>query len=343
MVCYPEEELLRIQFASLVHPDDRDANLEQNHRLRAGEISPFRIENRYVRKGGETIWVQKFVSALTDAAGTPAQLIALVTDITDRKADEHRQDGLLQRERLIAETLQRSIIPPQLPQLMHGYRLAAVYRPALREAEVGGDFYDVFEIDESRIGLLIGDVAGKGLQAAIRVAAARHTVRAYAYMDPRPARVLEMSNKVLCQDPGAQGGGMLTAFFAVIDVAGDVIYYAGAGHEPPVVAGPAGAVDELGGGGVPLGIVREASYSQGTRKMSPRDTIVLVTDGITEARNAARSLFGRRGLIEHILRNQGAEPAELASGLLEAAKLHAGGDLQDDAAVVVLSVRQGAA
>ena len=99
---------------------------------------------------------------------------------------------------------------------MLGYKFAVKYRPALREAEIGGDFYDIFDLGDNRIAVVIGDVAGKGLAAAIRVASARHAIRSYAYIDPRPARVMTLANEALCRDT-TDVSQILTAFYAVLD------------------------------------------------------------------------------------------------------------------------------
>lgn len=270
--------------------------------------------------------------------GTLLGATTVFRDVTDRHELERQKDELLQREHHIAQVLQQAIIPPEIPSEMLGYRIAVKYRPALREAEIGGDFYDVFELGYNRIGVLIGDVAGKGLTAAIRVAAARHAIRSYAYIDPRPARVLQLANEALCRD--SEDSLILTAFFAILDTDLGGMVYSNAGHEPPVLACSAGRCMELECGGVPLGLVPGMEFEQSSRRLDPGDVVVMVTDGITEARSPGPVLYGKERLVEFVKQHMESSPQDIASGVLQAAMDHAGGDLQDDAAVVVFTPRE---
>lgn len=249
-----------------------------------------------------------------------------------RLLEEQRR--LYEREHHIAETLQRALIPPEVPETLYGYRFAVRYLPALREAEVGGDFFDIFDLGDEKIGVLIGDVVGKGLPAAIRVAAARYTIRGYAYLDPRPARVLTLANRSLCKDQPAETG-MLTAFFAVIDARLGAVTYVNAGHEQPLISDHRGIWEELGNPGLPLGIMEDADYLEDSRRLNPGERIVMITDGITEARKPGPDLFGVRRVRECLTRNLTSSIEDMADCLLNAATDHAGGQLQDDAAIVV--------
>ncbi len=125
--------------------------------------------------------------------------------------------------------LQDALVPPNVPTEIGSFRIGVRYQPALKEAEVGGDFYDVFELGRGKIGVLIGDVAGKGLAAAIRVAAARYAVRSYAFIDPRPSHVVTLANETLCKDTD-DACNILTAFFAVVDTTTGRVSYTSAGH-----------------------------------------------------------------------------------------------------------------
>lgn len=256
-------------------------------------------------------------------------------DITDLVELEEYKDELYRREHHIAEVLQQALIPPEVPTEIRGFRIGVKYQPALSEAEVGGDFYDVFDLGNGKIGVLIGDVAGKGLSAAIRVAAARYSVRSYAFIDPRPSHVMTLANEALCKDSSDESA-ILTVFFAVINTSTGRVTYASAGHEPPVVCRASGIIQELQLGGLPFGVKESSTYSEDVLDLAPGDTIVLVTDGITEARGGNRVLFEKKGMVQYLADNAEASPDETASGLLEAATAHAGGRLQDDAAIVVV-------
>src|SRR5207244_136107 len=134
----------------------------------------------------------------------------------------------------VVDTLPAECRVQELPECT-GYRFAAAFHPALSEAEVGGDFYDGFCLPEGRLGLLLGDVAGKGLQAATTATMTRYTTRAYALKSSSPAAVLEEANRALCEsidDPCL----FVTAFYAVLDPARGTFSYAAAGHWPALVA-----------------------------------------------------------------------------------------------------------
>jgi len=246
--------------------------------------------------------------------------------------EKHRQE-LYDREHHIAQTLQRALIPENVPNEILGCKIAVRYQPALREAEIGGDFYDIFELEDGKIGILIGDVAGKGLPAAVRVAAARYAIRSYAYLDPSPAAVITLTNETLSLEQ-TQPSGMLTAFFAIMDTQSSTMTYANAGHEPPILYRNDGTTEELQPTGMVLGVLNGQDYSESSVTLEPGEKVLMMTDGITEARQDRFRLFGKAGVFAY-LPNGDRSPEEVASGLLKAAKDYAGGNLQDDVAIVV--------
>lgn len=256
-------------------------------------------------------------------------------DVTERKRIEMEREHIYEREHRIAQALQQALVPPNVPTEIGNYRIAVRYRSALKESEVGGDFYDIFELDRSRIAVLIGDVAGKGLGAAIRVAAARYSIRGYAYLDPRPGRVLDLANDSLCKEQ-MEEAGMLTAFLAILNTQLGSITYASAGHEPPLVLGAGDVIEELYADGIPLGILPDQTYEERSRRLDGGDRIIMVTDGITEARAQGSVLFGRSGVLECVEQTKNNSPEDTADCLLDKATRHAGGQLQDDAAIVVI-------
>ena len=259
-----------------------------------------------------------------------------IVQVFKRWQAEQEKEELLRREHHISEMLQQTLIPSVIPYVLKGISIAARYQSALQEAQVGGDFYDIFELGDNKLGVLIGDVAGKGLQAAIRVAAVRYSIRSYAYLDSRPGRVMTLANEALRQG-NSDTESMLTAFFAIIDTADSTMTYANAGHEPPVVYNSPEDVEELVVTGPMLGILQDAVYSEETCRLNGGDTVVMFTDGITEARHGT-ILFEKSGVIEHLKKATNADPEEIAEALLNAATVYAGGSLQDDAAIVVLGV-----
>lgn len=296
-------------------------------------------DNRYmvVTPSGREVVLSASASPVRDANGKIISVTSVFRDVSERAALEKKQDDLLKREQRIASMLQQALIPPEVDYNIAGCRVAVKYQPALMEAEIGGDFYDVFEISAGKIGILIGDVAGKGLPAAIRVAAVRYAIRSYAYLDPGPGKVMTFANEALSKD-SSNGHGMLTAFFAVLDVEAKTVTYANGGHEPPIVLSADGKIYEPDLLGRALGVLGGYDYSEATLELKPGDAFILFTDGITEARPDATTLFGREGLVKYLSENPGASLNEIPDGLLEAAKSHAGGSLQDDAAIVAFEL-----
>lgn len=297
---------------------------------------------------GEPVHLEQYSSPLGRWYGVYAfspikgQFAVLFTDITERKhmeeelaqADRRKQE-LYDREHRIAESLQQAIVPVAMPSKIYDFSFGVQYRPALDEAEIGGDFYDVFDLGDGKVGIMIGDVAGKGLQAAIRVASARYAIRSYAYSDPTPSKVLAFTNEALYKFEGGEPS-MLTALFVVMDNASRTVEYSCAGHEPPIVCRSGGLVEEMEYGGMPLGILGTSKYSDTCFKLDPGDTMVVITDGITEARAPGPVLYGNNRMIAYLSQHVNASPDDLASGLLEEATNHTGGKLQDDVAIVVV-------
>src|SRR5262249_55655977 len=145
--------------------------------------------------------------------------VGVCVDVTRRR----QMEQALERERNLTSTLQRAFLPDRLPEC-RGYRFATSYHPALEEAMVGGDFFDVFPLSSGRIGLLLGDVSGKGVAAAVYGAMTRHMLRAYAVETSAPGEVLSRVNRALCEvmdDPNL----FVTAFYAVLDPEEDRLWY----------------------------------------------------------------------------------------------------------------------
>ncbi|MCE5324592.1 SpoIIE family protein phosphatase [bacterium] len=260
-------------------------------------------------------------------------------DIGNLVAFEEQRREVYEREHRIAEILQQALIPPQVSYNIDGCKIVVKYQPALDEAAVGGDFYDIFDVGDGKIGILIGDVAGKGLPAAIRVAAARYSIRSYAFLDPSPSVVMTLANQALCREETCEVG-LLTAFFAVMDVPSRTITYANGGHEPPLVIGADGKVMELELQGGGLGFYDGFVYAEANMELMPGDVMVMITDGITEARSASGEQFDKEGVKQYLMKGRHRDLNSLAQGIVESARRHAGGDLQDDAAVVVVQINK---
>lgn len=286
-----------------------------------------------------TTWTEGVISIsgspVRDSEDRIVGAVVIFRDVREQLEFEQRREELYQREHKIADMLQQALIPAAVASPLPGCVMAVRYVPALLEAEVGGDFYDVFDLGSGKLGILIGDVAGKGLLAAIRVSAARYAVRSYALLDPSPSSVITRANDALSRDEAPGFTGMVTAFFAVLDTNTGEISYTNAGHEPPILHYRDHRIEELSIGGPTLGIITGGNYEESTVRLTPEDTLIMVTDGITEARNDG-SLWGKEGLLETLRNICGYDVERIADGILEGAKSFCGGSLHDDAAIVVL-------
>jgi serine phosphatase RsbU (regulator of sigma subunit)/class 3 adenylate cyclase/tetratricopeptide (TPR) repeat protein len=247
--------------------------------------------------------------------------------------------GEVTREMAQAKRIQASFLPEQMPELP-GWSMAARLEPA---RATSGDFYDWIPLLDGRIGIVTADVADKGAGAALFMASSRTLLRAYAdEFSAEPERVIALANRRILADTHA--GLFVTVFFAVLDPATGTLVYTNAGHNPPFLArGGSGEIQPLQRTGMPLGVLEEASWERGTAQMEPGDVLVIYTDGLTEAQNAAGEYFGEAGLrasLKTILQKTTCESPEsgevLAALLGDIHRFVGDRPLADDLTMVVL-------
>lgn len=234
----------------------------------------------------------------------------------------------------IAETLQMGLLPAPLPDIP-GWSVAALYRPAGNQNQVGGDFYDVFSIEGGWM-IVVGDVTGRGAQAASVTGQARHTMRAVAQLTGDPLATLSTLNQTLL----ARRKPALCSIAAIaLETGSRTARIAVAGHPPPLLAGAAG-VREAGGTGPVLGAFGDAGWELSSVDVAPGDQIVVFTDGVTEAEGSA-GRFGEERLRARL--RGAAEPGSTVAEVDEALEAFCGGELGDDAALLAISpVLEGA-
>jgi PAS domain S-box-containing protein len=236
---------------------------------------------------------------------------------------------LYEEQRRIATTLQENLLH-ELPTVA-GLELGMVTKTAFEPELVGGDFSDVFVVDDRHVIVLIGDVAGKGVRAAGLTETVRSTVRALAAVDPAPSFILGKASELLLRyDPDE---AHVTAFCAVLDPHTGHLSYASAGHPAPVRLGAFSSLPLDVAYGPPLGTF-DLPYKESHATLTLEDYLVLYTDGVTEARRGGE-LFGERRLLEIVAGLRGHSAQEVADGIRDAALDHAG-QLRDDLQVVVL-------
>jgi PAS domain S-box-containing protein len=269
------------------------------------------------------------VSALEPRRFTEEDLLQLGL-AADRVALAIDHARVYEREHRIAETLQRSLLPERLPQLP-GLAVAARYQPAATEAEVGGDWYDVISIPAGRVGLVMGDVAGKGLAAASMVGRLRSALRAYALEGHDPPAVVEQLNRLVWTE--LEESQMATLLYVVLDPAEGTVSWVNAGHLPPLlVVGERIPHFLEGGRSVPLGVLPFPSFEEVTVRLEPGGTIVLYTDGLVE--RSGEHLDQGLERLAQVVREAPASPDALCDHVL-LTMLPEGG-VQDDVALLAL-------
>ena len=258
----------------------------------------------------------------------------------DRAALAIEHARVYERERETADTLQHSLLPERLPKIP-GVAIAARYRAAGERFQVGGDFYDAFEVADGRWLLVIGDVCGKGPEAATLTALARYTLRAEAMREPRPAELLGLLNDAIVRQ--RSDGRFCTAVCVSIDVRDSdlVVTLASGGHPLPMLLRADGSVQEVGHHGTLLGIVAEVDLEDVRLELAPGDILVLYTDGVIEV-DAPEKVLEPAELAELVSGCAGLDPGALARRLER--EVLGDGEPRDDLAIVAVGpVRAGEA
>ena len=237
----------------------------------------------------------------------------------------------------VARALQQSLLPPDLPEIA-GFELADRYRPMSEANEIGGDFYDAFETVDGSWAIMVGDVEGKGPEAAAAVGLARYTLRAVAVRERSPARVLRMLNDALLRSRETSRYCTVALAKLIPMPKGATIVSATGGHPLPLVLRADGRVESVGSPGTLLGLLPDPSVADHGTELEPGDALVLYTDGVTEARRD-REVFGDANLTQ-VLGSLAGRPADgIAAGIEQAVVDWQPEHRSDDLAVLVVRAR----
>ncbi len=238
-----------------------------------------------------------------------------------------------ERQRRVARSLQAGLLSTEMPA-MGSFRIGAIYEAASSESDVGGDFFDVFELNGDRIAIVVGDVSGKGAEAAAQTAMAKYMLRAFAMRNPAPSSVLFHLNNALVQ--GLPEDRFTTALYGVVDPESREISMAVGGHPPALVYRSASStIEVVEAEGSIIGAFQDQQFESAAVNLEPGDTLMAYTDGLSEARRDDE-LYGRGRIIEsfarHVHQN---DPEEVARRVYrEAADF---GEVWDDTVVFVLT------
>ena len=287
--------------------------------------------------------VKEVILPMTGANALGIAIFAFIIRnlIIERKtaAEKERYRRELERTEYEMETakkIQQSILPGSPPQI-EGFELAALNLPA---RQVGGDFYDFILVPEDKFGLVIADVSGKGIPAALFMALSRTVVRANVSDNLSIHEAIQRANSIISQE--AKSGMFVTLFYAVLDQRRQLLRYVNAGHNPPLVLrGNDETIFSLKAKGVALGVIDSIELEEKELQLASNDIVVFYTDGITEAVNANEEMFGEARLIE-VIKHNASEPVQvLIDTIKDEVFTFAHGQPQyDDFTLVILKATQ---
>ena len=270
------------------------------------------------KKGGER-FREDDVRMLSIIAAESAQVI--------ENARLHEQEKELQRieqELEMAREMQSALLPKEAPQLP-GFDLSGISIPA---RQVGGDYFDFIQITDDRWGIALGDVAGKGVPAALLMANLQALLRGEARMGQPPVETVSRVNHLLFLN--TESRQFVTLFYGVLDVSRSLFEYVNAGHNYPLLVSPDGACEPLTTGGLLLGVMPEYPYESATITLAPGQTLLIYSDGVNECVDCQDQEFGERRIRSLLAEHRDASAQALRTFLLEEVQRHAGGQPQVD-------------
>lgn len=321
--------------------DDEDPTLLAERVCTRGVIHG--LETRIASGDYHVIDLSLSAAPLPDASGRTTGILIIAEDITERnrvlnalRAAQEETRQALGRERRIAERFQAALLPDQCAAVP-GYAIAHTYRPALIEADVGGDFYNIFPMDDRYLCLVIGDVGGKGLDAAVIGARMQHGISALALHERgHPEIILDGIQQTFAAagDPDR----LATLFLAFLDRETGRLTYASAGHEPALVwRAREQRVEQLTTHGSALIPAANGPYDSRETVLTPGDILVLYTDGLVDPhRPGDPDLFGVERVAATLAAHSAEGPSTILNTLYDAAAAHSAGNLRDDIALMAI-------
>lgn len=240
---------------------------------------------------------------------------------------------LFASQHTIADTLQEALLanPQDIPGIDFGY----LYRSATEATKVGGDFYDLFELEDGKVGVLIGDVSGKGLDAATLTSVVKDTVKAYAYDDSSPASIMAKTNEIVNRCTGT--ATFVTLFFGILDTGSGKLTYCSAGHPPAILRKKTSEISLLFTSSPAVGAFSGLSYIDDTITIEIGDILVLYTDGVIEAKSSGE-FFGEERLVELVGSFEPHQIKELPQIIFSEVASFSIGNLSDDIALLTISL-----
>ncbi len=277
------------------------------------------------------------------SVATQTGLALEVSELAHSLAEEAAQRERINREIEIAREVQQRLFPQELPR-RPGLSLAGMCRPALG---VGGDYYDLIELEDQRIGIAVGDVSGKGISAALLMASLRASLRGMTLEGPSDlAKTMKNVNRLVYE--ASANNRYATFFFATFDTAARELRYVNAGHNPPVLLrkNSKGAADviRLEAGGLVVGLLPFATYEEQAVSVNPGDVLIAYTDGISEAMTIEEEEWGEERMIEAIRTVRERSADEILEAVFQAAdEFTAGAPQNDDMTLLIMKLEEDGA
>jgi sigma-B regulation protein RsbU (phosphoserine phosphatase) len=252
-----------------------------------------------------------------------------------RLYEQERQKIAMEKDLQAAREVQMTLIPKRVPEIA-GYQFAAVTIPA---REVGGDLYDFTAKEPGLLAVCLGDVSGKGLAASLLMANVQATLRDQAFTPSPASECVRRSNMLLFQNTGNEK--FVTLFYALLDPANGSLTCCNAGHEQPFLIRSGGEISRLTAGGTVLGIMEDYPYEQETVILGEGDTVLIFSDGVSEAMNSSGDQLGEGPIKAVLKKHHRGDPEGLKEALITAVRAHAAGAPQADDITIVVVKRAG--
>ncbi|MES2465190.1 MAG: SpoIIE family protein phosphatase [Armatimonadota bacterium] len=344
---WAEAEILGENAQVFFTPEDRESGAYEAEFAKAATAGRADDERWHIRKDGSRFWASGILTALKDGAGGLRGYCKILRDLTERKESEEALRAAHDRHRLVADTLQQSLLMLPPPDVFPGITVKPLYQSASDDALIGGDFFDIFAVDQNQIGLVVGDATGKGIEASTYTAEVKFALRVFLRESLSPAAALRRLNLFLTEkerlDPWHVGGSYVALSVILVNTSEGDLCCAWGGIEPPfVLRGDTGdALEMLECSGPLLGVDAQSEYREQRATLRDGDVLAMSTDGLTEARRGRgrnMELFGYEGLVAAVREEVAKHPSSLGDAgiaVAERARAFAGGTINDDVCLLL--------
>lgn len=242
---------------------------------------------------------------------------------------EHAELVDIQSDLSVAREIQQGILPRSFKLKLSNPEAVDIFASMEAAKDVGGDFYDLFPIDDHRIGFAIADVSGKGVPAAIFMAVSHTLIKATGIRDLASNECMETVNNILCGE--SVGSMFVTVFYGIYDSETGQVDYTNAGHNPPYILHADGSVEMLqNDGNLVLGVMENMKFKRSSLQLNPGDALVMYTDGVTEAENKEHAQFGESRLEAELAALKGSDSKHVVETVLSKVREFAAGAPQSD-------------